>query len=499
MTTTQEYYHHFLNSYLHHEMVAPKFNIVNIKSDSSQNPYMNHPNIERPPDTAVNIQRDHMPSWNLYRIPCSLSLSPMDSPPPSEDNYAERTTALNNRIDIEMANPMTDCSSAHMPQSQRIHNKVVPIASYQPVPSTLPIIPLALSYKANVPADPNLWNGYFGPVSLFGTNEFLQSNAHNILCSLIHMAEFIRQRNIWNWDGNEIPQIDSFGEAAFNFISAIYKAGWDKLNTLDKATLRCKIQLQYIDPAPSSQSTGKRNPVKQILPPIPSCLPCKQIEEAKKCIEQRKKNKNMAKLYAQASSLAANILKLRDAFSALPNKKIIKIHNATLNKPPPKGKKIQVTTKGPSRKQAIVLILTQHLAIIMNNAGYHVGSINSYLKGLKSTLWAEFIWPSAEGLIITTNSVPTSSDLITMEKYIKSIEGINQNNVSILRLPQSKLYLKITGIPYIQFSNLALTSDDITNYLKNSDLFKDITLAAKPCIIKASSKSGMAIISQVTH
>ena len=78
----------------------------------------------------------------------------------------------------------------------------------------------------------------------------------------------------------------------------------------------------------------------------------------------------------------------------------------------------------------------------------------------------EFIRPSAKGLIITTNSVSTTSDLITMEKYIKSIEGINHNDVSTPRLPQSKSYLKITGISYIQPSGLALTSDDITNYLK---------------------------------
>jgi len=103
-------------------------------------------------------------------------------------------------------------------------------------------------------------------------------------------------------------------------------------------------------------------------------------------MEQRKKNKNMVKLYAQASSHAADILKLRDAFSALPNKKIIKIHKATLTKESPKGKKIQITTKDPSRKQAIVPIPIQHSVTIINNAGFHVSAINSRLKGLKSTL-----------------------------------------------------------------------------------------------------------------
>jgi len=39
------------------------------------------------------------------------------------------------------------------------------------------------------------------------------------------MTELIRQRNISNHDGNKIPQIDSFGEATFEFILALHKAG----------------------------------------------------------------------------------------------------------------------------------------------------------------------------------------------------------------------------------------------------------------------------------
>jgi len=100
-----------------------------------------------------------------------------------------------------------------------------------------------------------------------------------------------------------------------------------------------------------------------------------------------------------------------------------------------KGKKIQSTTKGPSRKQAIVPLLGQHINSIMNNAGFHVSSINGLLKNLKSVLQAEFIRSIAEGIIIATNSIPTSSNLTIMEKYIKSIEGIGQNDVSMPRLP----------------------------------------------------------------
>jgi len=208
--------------------------------------------------------------------------------------------------------------------------------------------------------------------------------------------------------------------------------------------------MQFSDLAPRVQNTDKRNPVERIPLPIPKRHLRKQVEEVKKCLEQKKtRGKNLAKSYAQVSSPANDILKLRDAFLALPNK-IIKIHNASLNVTQPKGKKkISITTKGPSRKQAIVLLLSQHVNSIMNNTGLHVNSINGLLKGIKSTLRAEFIRPATKSIIITTNNVPTPSNLSVIKRYVKSIEGIRLNEVATPRLPQSKLYLKIIGIPYL--------------------------------------------------
>ena len=64
-----------------------------------------------------------------------------------------------------------------------------------------------------------------------------------------------------------------------------------------------------------------------------------------------------------------------------------------------------------------------------------------------------------------------------------------------LRLPQSKLYLKIISVPYLsKNSNIYITSDNIKRILKNNYIFNDIVLASKPRIIKVSSKSDMLII-----
>ena len=61
-------------------------------------------------------------------------------------------------------------------------------------------------------------------------------------------------------------------------------------------------------------------------------------------------------------------------------------------------------------------------------------------------------------------------------------------------LLQSKSYLKITSIPYIQPNSNKLTGNDITTTMKYLELFKPVNLVAKLRVIKASPKSDMAII-----
>ena len=82
-----------------------------------------------------------------------------------------------------------------------------------------------------------------------------------------------------------------------------------------------------------------------------------------------------------------------------------------------------------------------------------------------------------------------------IEKYVKNSLPSDVENISLLRLPQLKSYLKIIGIPYIsEKTNNQISLDDIKNVLKNNHLFNDIVLVSKPYIIKVSPKSDMAII-----
>jgi len=81
-----------------------------------------------------------------------------------------------------------------------------------------------------------------------------------------------------------------------------------------------------------------------------------------------------------------------------------------------------------------------------------------------------------------------------MEKHFKSIEGINTSEVLASHLPQSKSYLKITGIPYLRSNRNKISSNNVTDFMSHIELFENISLATKPRIIKASPKSDMAII-----
>jgi len=171
----------------------------------------------------------------------------MDSSPPSEMDYAKHVYSQNN-MDVKSNNAPRPWSK--MPQTG--HFDFAPLAP-QPAcgnsmealnltqashyeNSTEPSPPAIIPYSANVLADPNLWDSDFRPTSLFGTNEFLQSNVRNMACSLQQMASFLRQRSLKDCDGN-IPQLAPFGDATWTFISAIFESGWDKLYTSGKTSV----------------------------------------------------------------------------------------------------------------------------------------------------------------------------------------------------------------------------------------------------------------------
>ena len=154
-----------------------------------------------------------------------------------------------------------------------------------------------------------------------------------------------------------------------------------------------------------------------------------------------------------------------------------------------------MTTKSPLRKQVIIPINNNITKKFIKDSSSHIVNINWALKALKSSTIANFIQVEDKSIIIMTNNISSGSDLQEIEKYVKSSLSSNADKVLLAQLPQSKLYLKIVGIPFnSEKTNSCISLDEIKNVLKNNYLFNNIVLAFKPHVIKISPKSDMAIV-----
>lgn len=95
----------------------------------------------------------------------SLSCSPMDSSPPSKEDYAERMASISKKMNFKMSNPemedLYSSSSGNNTMQHSVNNEVVSNATLQPDLSTIPITPSAIPYETNVSANLNLWDSHF--------------------------------------------------------------------------------------------------------------------------------------------------------------------------------------------------------------------------------------------------------------------------------------------------------------------------------------------------
>ena len=158
-----------------------------------------------------------------------------------------------------------------------------------------------------------------------------------------------------------------------------------------------------------------------------------------------------------------------------------------------KKSKINMMTRGPSRKEVIILMAKHIAELIVNSAHIHIANINKCLKNSKSDIVTDFIRSTNNGIVITTNKPANDLNLSTIEKYLKSIQNVDSDSIKSLCLPKSKSYMKIIGLPY-KIDQDTISPDFIEGVLKETHLFKGVVLASKPCIIKASPKLDMVVV-----
>jgi len=112
-----------------------------------------------------------------------------------------------------------------------------------------------------------------------------------------------------------------------------------------------------------------------------------------------------------SSSVTIDILKIREIFPNLPNKKIDivqKVINGDNGKPKPK---INMTTKDPSYKQVIIPMNNKLAKRFLKDSSMHIININHALKNILSNMIADFIHTEDKEIIITTNNVSSPSNL----------------------------------------------------------------------------------------
>ena len=198
---------------------------------------------------------------------------------------------------------------------------------------------------------------------------------------------------------NNLADFDGMDDAIWNFISLVYDAKWNALYTDNKAnTLRAKVSSKFTPRTIPQNNGSKKNIAKSVPVTInkvlsPPPLPAKTRKEVniiskyfypkKLSVENTAKgiSASPGKSYTQASKPSVSIsdvLKIKETFPSFNAQKINQVNNIIngQNKPKPQ---IRMTTKGPSRKQVIILISRDNVLSFMKNSSLHVANINRNL------------------------------------------------------------------------------------------------------------------------
>ena len=280
------------------------------------------------------------------------------------------------------------------------------------------------------------------------------------------MAKYISNIQVNSAKANKLDDFKSIGETVWNFISSIYNANWNALviddnfillrrKIVTKFTSRIQLVLQR-----STKENNKPTPasIERILLPIPAKSP-KEVNVISKFFKNNKMDNSTlskAKSYAQASkqnTSMSDVIKIKETFPSIGAKKINQINNIVnrFSKPKPH---IQMTTKGPSRKQVIIPMGNNNIVKFIKNSLIHITNLNRNLQNAKSEVLVDFICSDPLGITVVTNKVLLSLDLLIIKNYVKNSENIDFSQVDTFCLLQSKSYLKIIGILYYPHGNM---------------------------------------------
>ena len=126
-----------------------------------------------------------------------------------------------------------------------ISNKQKPCAA-APSDDNDNIINIQLPYDPNAPTKPELWSGYFHPISLHSSIEHIALDTKCIKDSLNFIVKYISNKKVNPKNANDLKDFDSIGDSVWNFISVVYQASWNSFLTDNKSkSLKEKIASKF--------------------------------------------------------------------------------------------------------------------------------------------------------------------------------------------------------------------------------------------------------------
>ena len=255
----------------------------------------------------------------------------------------------------------------------------------------------------------------------------IASDILSIKNSLLRIKKYISDKSINSDKANNFKDLSGMGKSIWEIISLVYNLHWDAL-FVDKnnITLRNKVKSKFAPQVkvPQTLNKDKDIPKPTFVSFIPSLILAKSPKEVKEISKffNKIKKPTMKKLYVQvltpkpyssnkSSNIAMNTLKIKKTFPNLPNKKIYSIHKVINSSNYNAKLRLNMTTKGLSCKQVIILMSCDLGKKFIKDLSSHVININWALKSIKSNIYADFICADNKGIIISTNNVATNSNL----------------------------------------------------------------------------------------
>ena len=188
----------------------------------------------------------------------------------------------------------------------------------------------------------------------------------------------------------------------WNLIQAIYSSRWDLLPVEDGKNFRTlvgeKILNNYIKLGLVNQPEAKKllpsMPNTAINPNVPiTPSPSKTTGPIEK---KAPKPMIMKKSYAQASktnisSSIEDVIRVKEVFPTLSADEVGKMLKAKNSSGGTKKPKINMTTRGQSRREVIIPMTKTNAELIVNSAHIHISNINKCLRNSKSDIFADFI------------------------------------------------------------------------------------------------------------